>query len=184
MVAVLTVRRAPRRRVAVPALLGSLESVVALVLAHVAAGGEVPAAWWLVAFGALVHAAGSLVLRRRASVRLVLPLVLAGQVLGHAWLVTLSPGVHAGHGHEPAALLGLTPAMLGAHLVAAAVTGAMWVLRRRAVEVLLHWAVPGIVPTPAPRRVHPVQPVRVRSARDHRALAPTRGPPVLLATTA
>ena len=36
----LTLRRAPRSRVRLSAMLGSLESVTALVLAHLAAGGE------------------------------------------------------------------------------------------------------------------------------------------------
>ncbi|MFJ9316305.1 hypothetical protein ACIRN4_19110 [Pimelobacter simplex] len=172
----LTVRRTPRRRVAVPALLGSLESVTALVLAHVAAGGEVPALWWLCVVGLLVHGAGALVLHRRASIRVVLPVLVAVQLLGHAWLVALSPGMH-GHEHAMTAFLGLTPAMLGAHLLAAVVTGTMWSLRRRAVEVLLAWTEPGRLPAPRlrPQRVVLVAPAPAR--RGHRALAPTRGPP-------
>ncbi|GAA1509015.1 hypothetical protein [Nocardioides humi] len=180
----LTVRRAPRRSVAIPATLGSLESVTALVLAHVAAGGEVPSAWWLVAFAGLVYAAGGLVLRRRASIRVVLPLLLAGQVLGHAWLVTLSADAHPGHTHAASAFLGLSPAMLAAHALAAVVTGAMWALRRRAVEIVLQWADPGVVPAPVLRRTRAHAPRRVRTPRDHRALAPTRGPPAPLPATA
>lgn len=173
----LTVRRAPRSRVRLAATLGSLESVTALVLAHVAAGGDAPAAWWLAAFAVLVYGAGTVVLRERAGIRVVLPALLAAQVLGHAWLVTLAPDAHPGHEHAAAAFLGLTPAMLGAHLLAAAVTGAMWVLRRRAVEVLLRWTDAGVVPLPVVRRGATPAPRRCRSAREHRALAPTRGPP-------
>ncbi|MBU2696322.1 hypothetical protein [Pimelobacter sp. 30-1] len=173
----LTVRRTPRRRVAVPALLGSLESVTALVLAHVAAGGEVPALWWLGLVALLVYGAGSLVLHQRASIRVMLPVLVAVQLLGHAWLVALSPGMH-GHEHAMAAFLGLTPAMLAAHLVAALVTGAMWSLRRRAVEVLLGWTDPGRLPVPRLRPQRVVRVVVVRARRGHRALAPTRGPPV------
>ncbi|MCR1782680.1 hypothetical protein KVF89_09065 [Nocardioides carbamazepini] len=179
----LTVRRAPRRHVALLATLGSLESVTALVLAHLAAGGAVPSVWWLAVFAALVYAAGGLVLRGRASIRLVLPGLVAAQLLGHAWLVALAPEAH-GHGHPMSALLGLTPAMLVAHLVAAAVTGTMWMLRRRAVEVLLRWTDPGVVPVPVLRRIRAATPRRLRTAQHARALAPTRGPPRLRATTA
>ncbi|WGX98519.1 hypothetical protein [Nocardioides sp. L-11A] len=179
----LTARRAPRRRVAPLATLGSLESVTALVLAHLAAGGAVPSAWWLGGFAVLVYAAGRLVLRGRASIRLVLPGLVAAQLLGHAWLVTLAPEAH-GHGHAMSALLGLTPGMLAAHLVAAAVTGTMWALRRRAVEVLLRWTDPGVVPPPVPRRTRTSPVRRLRTAPHTRALAPTRGPPVLHAATA
>jgi hypothetical protein len=174
---VLTVRRAPRSRVRLSATLGSLESVTALVLAHLAAGGEVPSVGWLAAFAVLVYGASTVVLRERASVRVVLPGLLAAQVLGHAWLVALAPAQHPGHEHAASAFLGLTPVMLGAHLLAAVVTGVMWVLHRRAVEVLLGWTEQGVVPPPAPRRTGPPALRRTRTAREHRALAPTRGPP-------
>jgi hypothetical protein len=174
---VLTLRRAPRSRVRLSATLGSLESVTALVLAHLAAGGELPSAGWLVAFAVLVYGASSVVLRERARIRVVLPALLAAQVLGHAWLVTLAPDLHPGHEHVTSAFLGLTPAMLGAHLAAAAVTGTMWVLRRRAVEVLLHRTDGGVVPLPVVRRAAAPTPRCGRTAREHRALAPTRGPP-------
>ncbi|MBM0125553.1 hypothetical protein [Pimelobacter simplex] len=173
----LTVRRAPRSRVRLSATLGSIESVTALVLAHLAAGGELPSVGWLAAFAVLVYAASGVVLRDRAGIRVVLPALLAAQVLGHAWLVALGPDLHADHEHVTTAVLGLSPAMLGAHLLAAAVTGGMWVLRRRAVEVLLRWTDPGVVPLPVARRLRPTAPRRARTAREHRALAPTRGPP-------
>ncbi|TNM42757.1 hypothetical protein FHP29_07040 [Nocardioides albidus] len=173
----LTVRHAPRSRVRIPAALVSLESVTALALAHAAAGGEVPGPWWLAAFAGLVYAAGGLVLRERASIRVVLPALLAVQVLGHAWLVALAPGVHASHAHADPGVLGLTPAMLGAHVVAAAITGAMWSLRRRAVEALVQWSAPGVVPPPAVRRATTATTSPVRTPREERSPAPTRGPP-------
>lgn len=180
----LTVRRTPRSRVRVPATLVALESVAALALAHLAAGGEVLDPWWLVAFGVLVYAAGGIVLRGRAGIRVVLPALLAAQVLGHAWLVALSPGAHAGHEHVAGGFLGLTPSMLAAHLVAAAVTGVMWALRRRAVDVLLHWSDTARLPLPArpaPRlAATAVQVV----GRCHARSAPTRGPPSALLATA
>ncbi|KRB77113.1 hypothetical protein ASE01_10200 [Nocardioides sp. Root190] len=174
----LTVRRTPRARVRVPATLGSLESVAALALAHLAAGGTAPAPWWLAVFGVLVYAASGFVLRRRAGIRTVLPVLVAAQVLGHAWLVALSPAAHGGHAHGEGIVLGLTPSMLVAHAVAAAVTGTMWALRRRAVDVLLGWSDPGALPLPQPRTTR----VHGRNSRPalllHVVTAPTRGPPV------
>ncbi len=167
----------PRSRVRLSATLGGLESVTALVVAHLAAGGELPPPVWLAAFAAIVYAASSVVLRERAPIRIVLPGLLAAQVLGHAWLVTLAPAQHSGHLHATDTLLGLTPAMVGAHLLAAGVTGLMWVVRRRAVEVLVRWAEPGVVAQPASRRAATPSQRRGRTAREHRALAPTRGPP-------
>jgi len=163
--------------VAVAATLGSAESVAALALAHVAAGGEVPSAWWLFVFAGLVYGAGTLVLRHRASIRVVLPVLLAAQLLGHGWLVALGSTAHPGHEHTAATVLGLGPAMLAAHAVAAAVTGAMWALRRRAVEVLLEWSEPGVVPVPGPRRTFTAAPRREPAAAAYRDVAPTRGPP-------
>lgn len=169
---------------ALPATLGSLESVAALALAHVAAGGEVPQPLWLAAFGALVYAAGLPVLRRRAGIALVLPALVVAQVVGHAWLVALAPAGHAGHGHDGGMLLGLTPAMLAAHGAAALVTGVMWAVRRRVVEVLVRWADPGLVPVPAAPR-SPVLPVVVQaSGRLLAGVAPTRGPPARALATA
>lgn len=180
----LSVRRAPRRRVALPAALGSLESVAALALAHLAAGGELPQPLWLAAFGALVYAASLPVLRHRADIGRVLPALVVAQVLGHAWLVALAPAGHAGHGHEGGMLLGLSPAMLAAHGAAALVTGVMWAVRRRVVEVLLDWSDPAVVPIPATPRER-VLPVVVRaSGRLLVGVAPTRGPPAALLATA
>lgn len=162
---------------ATPAALGSLESVVALALAHVAAGGEVPHPLWLAAFGALVYAASLPVLRHRADISRVLPALVVAQVLGHAWVVALAPAGHAGHGHEDGMLLGLTPGMLAAHGAAALVTGVTWAVRRRVVEVLLDRADPAVVPVPAAARDR-VLPVVVRpSGRLLAGVAPTRGPP-------
>lgn len=169
---------------ALPAALGSLESVAALAVAHAAAGGDVPQPLWLAAFGALVYAASVPVLRRRAGIGLVLPALVVAQVIGHAWLVALAPAGHAGHGHDGGMLLGLTPAMLAAHGAAALVTGVMWVVRRRVVEVLVHWTDPGLVPVPAAPRSR-VVPVVVRvPGRLLAGVAPTRGPPAGLHATA
>lgn len=180
----LTVRRAPRTRVVVPATIGSLESVAALALAHVAAGGEVPGVLWLTAFGGLVYAASVVVLRRKAGIRVVLPVLVGAQVLGHAWLVALSPGAHATHGHDASGFLGLTPGMLAAHALAAAVTGVMWAVRRRVVVVLLRWSDAGRLPVPVRRATVARQIVTTLTSRRFLAIAPTRGPPVRAAAIA
>ncbi len=180
----LTVRRTPRTRVAVPATIGSLESVAALALAHIAAGGEVPGALWLTAFGGLVYAASVVVLRRKAGIRVVLPVLVGAQVLGHAWLVALSPGAHATHSHDAGGFLGLTPGMLAAHALAAAVTGVMWAVRRRAVVVLLAWSDLGRLPAPVRPAVPGRQTVAALVSRRFLAIAPTRGPPARAAAIA
>lgn len=165
-------------------MLVALESVAALALAHLAAGGEGLDPWWLAAFGVLVYAASGVVLRGRAGIRVVLPALLAVQVLGHAWLVALSPGTHLGHGHATVGLLGLTPSMLAAHVVAAAVTGVMWALRRRAVDVLLRWADQGRPPLPAGGSRRLAATAAPVAHRWHVGTAPTRGPPSRLLVTA
>lgn len=158
--------------------------MAALALAHVAAGGEAPQPWWLAVFGALVYAAGLPVLRGRAGIARVLPALVVAQVLGHAWLVALVPGSHAGHGHDAGMLLGLTPTMLAAHGAAALVTGVMWAVRRRVVDVLIRWTDPGLVPVPVVARDR-ILPRVVRPAERHLVgAAPTRGPPAGLLATA
>ena len=161
-------------------MLVSIESVVALALAHLAAGGDVPSGWWLAAFGVPVYAASRLVLRQRARIRVVLPVLVALQVLGHAWLVALAAGgaQHAGHLDESGPFLGLSPAMLAGHLAAAAVTGAMWALRRRAVDVLLQWAEPARVPV-VPRVCRGAHGVVVGLvSQSHLTAWSSRGPPL------
>lgn len=181
-----TLRRKPRSRVGVAATLVSVESMVALVLAHLAAGGAVPDGWWLVAFGVPVYAASRLVLRRRASIRVILPALVAAQVLGHAWLVALTAagGGHAGHVHEPGPVLGLSPAMLAGHLAAAAVTGVMWTLRRRAVDLVWHWAEPDRLPVAVRPRIRAHHRAVALLTQRHGATSAPRGPPVMSAAIA
>jgi hypothetical protein len=124
------------------------------------------------------------VLRRRVSIRLALPALLAAQVLGHAWLVALTLSTHVAHGHGTDTFLGLTPQMLAAHAAAAAVTGLVWRLRRRAVAVLLQWQDPGRLPAPVGRRVlAPLAERRRPTLRAAFEVAPTRGPPAALLAT-
>lgn len=170
----LTVRRVPRQGARASAALTTVESVTALVLAHTAAGGELPDLAWLLPAAAAAYGASTLVLSRRASIRVVLPTLLALQLFLHAWLVTLAADGHAAHAGE---LLGLTGPMLAAHLAAGAVTAAAWLLRRRAVDLIVGWLDSGGLPVP---RLRPALHLRTTSRLRRRPLwgvAPTRGPP-------
>uniref|UniRef100_UPI0016015BC3 hypothetical protein n=1 Tax=Nocardioides pelophilus TaxID=2172019 RepID=UPI0016015BC3 len=143
----LILREVPRSGVRLSAGLASAETTTALALAHTAAGGQLPSAGWLLAVAATAYGASLLVLRGRAPVRVMLPALVGLQVLLHAWLVALTAGgdLHR-HGAGSDALLGLTWPMLLAHAAAGLVAAVAWVLRRRAVDVLLGWV---DVPQPA-----------------------------------
>lgn len=176
----LVLREVPRPGVRVSAGLAAVETTTALAIAHTAAGGVLPSAGWLLAIAATAYGAGLLVLSGRGSVRVVLPALIGLQVLLHAWLVALTAGSSAHpHGAAAATVLGLSWPMLLAHVSAGVVAAAAWVLRRRAVAVLLAW-----VDLPAPAIPHraAVRALEVRCAvvgRDVAAL-PTRGPPARL----
>lgn len=177
-------RTVPRAGSRVSAGLTAVETTTALAIAHTAAGGELPSGGWLVAVAATVYGAASLVLRRRAPLRVAVPALVGAQVLLHAWLVALTVE-HAGHvAHETVGgVLGLSWSMLAAHLLAGAVTALALVLRRRAVAVLLAWR-------EQPRLAVPLRTARLVEAP--RALvtglladvAPTRGPPGVACATA
>ncbi len=179
---VLILREVPRSGVRLSAGLTAAETTTALALAHTAAGGTLPSAGWVIAVAATVYGASLLVLRGRLPVRVVLPALVGCQVLLHAWLAILTSGTHP-HGPGSDALLGLTWPMLLAHVAAGLVAATAWVLRRRAVDVLLGWSA---APTPdiphrgrvAPRRIAP------RPQRHYLAAGPTRGPPQALPAAA
>lgn len=138
---VLILREVPRSGVRLSAGLAAAETTAALALAHTAAGGVLPSTGWLLTIAATVYAASLVVLRGRLPVRVALPALLGTQVLLHAWLVTLTSGTGAHpHGGGSHGLLGLDWPMLLAHLAAGLVAAAAWVLRRRAVDVLLGWS--------------------------------------------
>ena len=170
----LIVRRVPRGGVRLSSALAAAETTPALAIAHSAAGGEAPSAGWLLVVAATAYGAGTLVLGRRATIRVVLPALVAGQVVLHAWLVALTAS-HAGHG-DTGAILGLSWPMLAAHVVAGVVTALAWALRRRAVDVLLTWtAVPRLL---VPLRRTSVPARRLRPVTTRLLLAaPRRGPP-------
>lgn len=178
----LVVRRVPRRVAPVAAGLATLEMLTALVLAHTAAGGSLPSGAWLLVLGVVAYGAGLDVLGRGLSIRWAAPVMVLVQLLLHAWLMTLQPTGHAGHAGGGAVadgtLLGISPAMFAAHVVAGVIAALAWSLRRRAVEVLTSWvagpraAVVAPSRVPAPRRTDAAPTgVMVR-------ITPTRGPPV------
>ena len=181
---VLILREVPRSGVRVSAGLTAAETTAALAIAHTAAGGMLPSAGWLLVIAATAYGASLLVLRGRLPVRVMLPALVGSQVLLHAWLVALTSGtgMHP-HGAGSDALLGLTWPMLLAHLGAGLVAAAAWLLRRRAVDVLLGWVdsaapdIPHRGRAAARRADRPLQP-RYLTAR------PTRGPPLVLPAAA
>ena len=107
----------------------------------------------------------------------MMPVLVALQVLLHAWLVALTEGTGAHpHGSGADALLGLSWPMLLAHVTAGLVAALAWVLRRRAVDVLLGWS---STPDRLSRtgRGPPSGAVRPTPAGRSVAALPTRGPP-------
>jgi hypothetical protein len=180
---VLVLREVPRSGVRLSAGLAAAETTTALAIAHTAAGGELPSTGWLLAVASMAYGASLLVLRGRAPVRVVLPALVGLQVLLHAWLVALTAGsgLHA-HTSGSEALLGLTWPMLLAHLAAGLVAAVGWVLRRRAVDVLLGWS-DARLPAVALRRVRTGRTTSAPTAR-YLVARPTRGPPrALVAAT-
>lgn len=177
---VLILRRVPRSGVRLSAGLAAAETATALGVAHTAAGGELPSSGWLLAIAATAYGGSLLVLRGRAPVRVVLPAMVGLQVLLHAWLVALTAGsgVHS-HGASSDALLGLSWPMVLAHLAAGGVAAATWLLRRRAVDVLLAWSDSPARPIPHRPRLGVVR-APVAPARRDVVVLPVRGPPATL----
>lgn len=172
----LSIRVLPPRGALLRSALATLEIMLLLVAAHTWAGGRLPSAGWVVAVAALVLACGTVVLRRRVRLRVMVPALVAAQLLLHCWMVVLAPG---GHAHGPH--LELTWQMVLAHVAGGLATAVVWELRRRAVEVVLTWAEAGILPVPAPRRTV-VRRAPLLPLRRPLVVVPLRGPPVGLAS--
>jgi len=174
---VLTVRVSPRGRVMPRAVLATVEIMVAVVAAHTWAGGGPPSVAWTAGAAALVLGAGVVVLRGRVSLPVAVPALVAAQLLLHCWMTVLAAGPHDHHGGAP---LGLDRPMLVAHVVGGLVTALVWAVRRRAVDVLVAWSDPGLLPAPMlPRALSLVAPVLpLRRPTD---VVPLRGPPVAVA---
>jgi hypothetical protein len=183
------IRVLPRRPPWLDAALVSVETTAALVAAHVAAGGMLPSASWVVAMAASVFIAGLLVLRGTVRGAVAAPCLVAAQLALHWWLTLLpQPGLEHGSadahaamaaGHAPYA--GLTLTMVLAHVAAGLFAAWALTVRRRAVRVVLTW---GDLGRPAPARTAPrsCQPSLVlRPAQLLEHSAPRRGPPRALA---
>lgn len=181
----LILREVPRRAVRLSAGLASAETTTALAIAHTAAGGVLPSAGWLLAIAATTYGASVLVLRGRVPVRVMVPALVGLQILLHAWLVALTAGsgLHE-HGAEAAAsFVGLSWPMLLAHGGAGLVAALVWLVRRRAVDVLLGWVDQPAPPVPF-RAAAVVRRALPNPARRDLSAVPTRGPPVAFGATA
>jgi hypothetical protein len=173
---VLSIQMLPRRGVLLRAALATVEIMMLLVAAHTWAGGELPAAGWMVATAVLVFAAGTIVLRGRVPLRAIVPALVAAQLLLHCWMTVLSPTPGHAHGMH----LELSWQMVAAHVAGGVATALIWELRRRAVEVVLTWSEIGLLPVPTLRRTAPPQPP-VLPLRRPLVVVPLRGPPFGLA---
>lgn len=181
---VLILREVPRAGRRLSAGLTAAETTTALAIAHTAAGGVLPSGAWLLAIAATAYGASVLVLGERAPVRLMLPVLVGLQVLLHAWLVALTAGTGAHpHGAGADAVLGLTWPMLLAHVAAGLVAASAWVLRRRAVDVLVGWTDTSTPGVPHRARIT-VRPSRPAPPGRSVAALPTRGPPQALPAAA
>lgn len=172
-------------QIAQRSLLATLEITAAAAVAHVLAGGTLPAAGFLFVFGAVIFGCSVVTIGRFLRIEVVVPFVLAAQVGLHAALDT-APASHHGSMHEVVAadgLLGalsLSPVMFWAHLITALVCAIVLLLQERVIAAVAgSWrAVPGVVPSRQrlARLVTTSSPGSVRRAELLR-VAPRRGPP-------
>lgn len=200
--------RAGHDLVVVRALLVAGLSLLLATIAHVSAGGLLPAVWTLGMMGLLCLAGSAMVLDRQASRSRLALLLIGGQTTIHFAMTAL-----AGHGDEgglqaSTALGALHDAvhhlradafsdgpMMAAHLAAAAATGlvlghaerALWtvlVLVARAaalVAVVLRWLPVPVATRPVTVRTRPEAHLpRLRAQLITRASVVRRGPPALL----
>ena len=154
------------------ALLAAIEITTGSSLAHLAGGGELPDALWLVATGFAAFGAGVVVLQRRVGI--VLGAVLAGAAqlgMHEAFEAYAAPAAHA---HNAG---GGDTSMLVAHAAAAVLTVAVWLLHRRAWQVISRALTPTRNPIPFRLPVQ-AQPVVPRTGL-WTYVAAGRGPPVL-----
>ncbi len=190
---VLTVRVLPREGVTLRAAAATVEVTAALAVGHRVAGGSLPSVPWLLVMAGAVFGAGLLVLRGRVRPLVAVPVLIATQLLLHAWLTALTTGTDvAGHlGADPMGAMAQTghahalldPSMLAVHAAGGLLTAVLWELRARVGEVVVTWTRQPPPPLPAPRRV--VAPVCAPPALAERfvvASTPRRGPPVAVAT--
>ncbi|MEU6136285.1 cell division protein FtsQ [Nocardioides sp. NPDC047086] len=167
----------PTRGSAWLSLLATLEIMTGAALAHLAAGGTLPSAGWLVATAGAVFGAGLVVLQRR--VGLVAGAALAGlsQLGLHEVFVAFSAAPGAEHQHAVSTSLGSAEgvAMLLAHACAAVLSVVVWVLHRRALAVAVR-SLPAPRIAPVGRLLAEVRRIVPRPALWAH-VSPRRGPP-------
>lgn len=174
-------------QVAQRSLLATLEITTAAALAHVLAGGHLPAAGFLFAFAGIVFACCLATIGRFLRIAVVVPFVLAAQIGLHSAL-DAAPAAHHGsvHAAAPEGVLGLTPAMFWAHLTTALVTAILLLLQERVVGAFVAYCRPVLT---VPLDLGPRRRVRVGTPRFSLARAellrvsPRRGPPRLVTAT-
>ncbi len=183
----LTVRLLPRRGTAARSAVAAIESTTVLVAGHTAAGGMLPSTWWIVLMGAAVFVAGLPVLAGRVRLRWAVPVLVALQLVLHAWLTVLAPmpemtaagsgAMVQAHGSSLGALL--APEMLLVHVAGALVAALLWELRAHAVDVVVTWARPELPPLPRAARTPARTSYLPWTVTAQMTLAaPRRGPPV------
>ena len=170
---VLSLRVLPAQRVTIRSILAAAEILTGVVLAHVIAGGQLPAWPVLLVSGLAIAAAGRFVLLGKLRLRWAVPLLTATQFFLHSWwaLMEATSAHHMGW-H-------LTAPMIAAHLAGAAVTAAVWAVRRRAVDVAVWWTEALLVLLARPVPVAHSALLRLTSASDWLTQRPVRGPPNL-----
>ncbi len=200
--------RAARDLVAVRATVTTGLSLLLATVAHVSAGGRLPAAWLLGGMAALCFAVSAAWLGRQTSRRSLALLLVSAQTTLHVAMTALA-GHHGDHGPTATTVSGaladaghhlladLSPAsapMMAAHLLAAALTGlalgqaerALWaalhLLARavRFVAVALHLATGSLPTDPARLRPPAAAPTPRRTSLWLADTHVRRGPPVRL----
>lgn len=180
-----------RAQVAQRSLLATVEITAAAALAHVLAGGSLPAAGFLFAFAGVVFGCCLATIGRFLRVGVVVGFVLVAQLGLHSAL-DAAPTAHHSASHQVAApdgllgSLGLTPVMFWAHLITALVTAILLLLQERVVAAVVRcWRSVEIVPLDL--TVRRTVRASARWLRVTRAallrVSPRRGPPALLPAT-
>ncbi|MER7605149.1 cell division protein FtsQ [Nocardioides sp. NPDC127503] len=118
-------------------LLATLEIMTGAALAHLAAGGALPSAGWLVAAALAVFGTGVVVLQRRVGLLAGAALAGLSQLGLHEVFAAFAAAPGAEHHHAVGTSLGSADgvAMLLAHACAAVLSVVVWVLHRRALAV-------------------------------------------------
>lgn len=154
------------------ALLAAVEITTGSSLAHLAGGGELPDALWLVATGFAAFGTGVVVLQRRVGIALGAVLAGAAQLGMHeAFEAYAAPAAHAHNSGTG------DTSMLVAHTAAAVLTVVVWLLHRRAWRVISRALETPRIPIPfrLPVQARPVVP----RTELWTYVAAGRGPPVL-----